>query len=184
MGFDKYSALYDKLVESRIIFLGEAVDDDIANYICAQLLFLSSEDPKTDISMYINSPGGSVTSGLAIYDIMQYIPNDIRTVGLGLAASMGQLLLCAGTKNKRYAMPNTEIMMHQVSAGIGGTASDIKIQAKQLLHTKNRLIDIIALHTGRTNKEVVVDSDRDRWFTAYEAREYGIIDDVITKMKI
>ncbi|MQA97872.1 MAG: ATP-dependent Clp protease proteolytic subunit [Streptosporangiales bacterium] len=171
--------LSQRLLRERIIFLGQQVDDDIANRICAELLLLSAEDGQRDITLYINSPGGSVTAGMAIYDIMQYVPNDIVTVGMGLAASMGQLLLCAGTSSKRYALPHTRIMMHQPSGGIGGTASDIRILADQLLYVKRMFLGRVALHTGQDEAQVEKDADRDRWFTAEEAKDYGFIDHVV-----
>ncbi|KAB8179988.1 ATP-dependent Clp protease proteolytic subunit [Microbispora catharanthi] len=168
-----------KLLERRIVVLGQEVDDDIANRICSQLLLLTAEDSTRDISLYINSPGGSVSAGLAIYDVMQYVPNDVVTVGMGLAASMGQFLLCAGAPGKRYALPHARIMMHQPLGGIGGTAADIAIQAEQMLHTKKTLAERIAFHTGQPLERIEADSDRDRWFTAAEAREYGIVDHVV-----
>ncbi|MBF6049406.1 ATP-dependent Clp protease proteolytic subunit [Streptomyces sp. NRRL B-1677] len=171
--------VYNRLLGERIIFLGQQVDDDIANKITAQMLLLAA-DPDKDIFLYINSPGGSVTAGMAVYDTMQYIPNDVVTIGMGLAASMGQFLLTGGTPGKRFALPNTDILMHQGSAGLGGTASDIKIQAEQLLRTKKRMAEITALHTGQTVDTIIRDGDRDRWFTADEAKEYGIIDEIIT----
>ncbi|WP_455356583.1 ATP-dependent Clp protease proteolytic subunit [Streptomyces sp. SYSU K217416] len=171
--------VYSRLLGERIIFLGQPVDDDIANKITAQLLLLSA-DPDKDIYLYINSPGGSVTAGMAVYDTMQYIPNDVVTIGMGLAASMGQFLLTAGTAGKRFALPNTDILMHQGSAGLGGTASDIKIQAEQLLRTKKRMAEITAHHTGQTEETIIRDGDRDRWFSAEEAKDYGIIDQIIT----
>jgi ATP-dependent Clp protease, protease subunit len=171
--------LGQRLLRERIVFLGKEVDDDIANRICGELLLLSAEDAKRDIFLYINSPGGSVSAGMAIYDIMQYVPNDISTVAMGLAASMGQFLLCAGTAGKRYALPHTRILMHQPLGGIGGTASDIKIQAEQMLYTKKLLAERIAFHTGRPVDQIERDSDHDRWFTAEEAREYGFIDKVV-----
>ncbi|MEV5242096.1 ATP-dependent Clp protease proteolytic subunit [Streptomyces cinnamoneus] len=171
--------VYNRLLGERIIFLGQQVDDDIANKITAQMLLLAA-DPTKDIYLYINSPGGSVTAGMAVYDTMQYIPNDVVTIGMGLAASMGQFLLTGGTPGKRFALPNTDILMHQGSAGLGGTASDIKIQAEQLLRTKERMAKITALHTGQTVETIIRDGDRDRWFTAEEAKEYGIIDEIIT----
>jgi ATP-dependent Clp protease protease subunit len=171
--------LFQRLLRERIIFLGQQVDDDIANRICAELLLLSAEDSKRDIFLYINSPGGSVTAGMAIYDIMQYVPNDVATVGMGLAASMGQFLLCAGAKGKRYALPHARIMMHQPSGGIGGTASDIKIQAEQMLFVKKTLAERIAFHVGQPLDQIERDSDRDRWFTAEAAKEYGLVDHVV-----
>jgi ATP-dependent Clp protease, protease subunit len=171
--------LFQRLLRERIIFLGQQVDDDIANRICAELLLLSAEDGQRDIYLYINSPGGSVTAGMAIYDIMQYVPNQVATVGMGLAASMGQFLLCAGAKGKRYALPHARIMMHQPSGGIGGTASDIKIQAEQMLYVKKTLAERISFHTGQPLAQIEKDSDRDRWFTAEEARDYGFVDQVV-----
>ncbi|KIF74425.1 Clp protease ClpP [Streptomyces sp. 150FB] len=171
--------VYSRLLGERIIFLGQQVDDDIANKITAQLLLLAAE-PEKDIFLYINSPGGSVTAGMAVYDTMQYIPNDVVTIGMGMAASMGQFLLTGGTAGKRFALPNTDILMHQGSAGIGGTASDIKIQAQQLLRTKKRMAEITARHTGQSEETIIRDGDRDRWFTAEEAVEYGIIDEIMS----
>jgi ATP-dependent Clp protease, protease subunit len=172
--------LFQRLLRHRIIFLGQQVDDDIANRICAEMLLLTSEDPKSDISLYINSPGGSVYAGLAIYDVMQYIPNDVATYAMGMAASMGQFLLTAGAKGKRYALPHARIMMHQPSGGIGGTAADIAIQAEQMLYTKRMFQERVAFHTGQNQEQIEADSDRDRWFTAQEAKDYGFIDQVIT----
>jgi ATP-dependent Clp protease protease subunit len=179
-GMNLYDSVYERLLRERIIFLGSAVDDPIANQICAQLLLLAAEDDQRDIALYINSPGGSVSAGMAIYDTMQYIPNDVATYGLGLAASMGQFLLCAGTTGKRYATPHARIMMHQPSGGLGGTASDIAIQAEQMLYTKKILQERIAFHTGQSVEQIEKDSDRDRWFTADEAKEYGFVDHVVT----
>jgi Protease subunit of ATP-dependent Clp proteases len=156
------------------------VRDDNANAICAQLLLLAAEDPGKDIWLYINSPGGSVTAGMAIFDTMQWVPNDVATVAMGLAASMGQFLLSAGAAGKRYATPHARVMMHQPSGGIGGTASDIKIQAQQMLHVKNQMAELIARHTGQTLEQIEKDSDRDRWFTAEEAMAYGFVDHVYT----
>jgi len=177
-GFD--DLVYNRLLRERIVFLGSEVDDKIANQICAQLLLLAAEDPERDIFLYINSPGGSVYSGMAIYDTMQYVTNDVATVAMGLAASMGQFLLCAGAKGKRYALPHTRIMMHQPSGGIGGTAADVAIQAEQMLYTKRTIQERIAFHTGQSVEQVETDSDRDRWFTAEEAKDYGFIDRVIS----
>ncbi len=171
--------IYQRLLRERIVFLGSEVRDQNANAICAQLLLLSAEDPETDIFLHINSPGGSVDAGMAIYDTMNYIPNDVATVGMGLAASMGQFLLCAGTKGKRYALPHARIMMHQPSSGMGGSASDIKIQAQQSLHIKKVLLELISEHTGQTVEQVENDADRDRWFTADQAKDYGLVDHVI-----
>jgi len=173
--------VYDRLLRERIIFLGSVVEDTIANAICAQLLLLAAEDENRDISLYINSPGGSVTAGMAIYDTMEFIPNDVSTVAIGLAASMGQFLLCAGARGKRYATPHARIMMHQPSGGIGGTAADIAIQAEQMIHTRRVLQERIAFHTGQTIDRIEEDSDRDRWFTAEEAAEYGFVDRVVSK---
>ncbi|HVA58982.1 MAG TPA: ATP-dependent Clp protease proteolytic subunit [Mycobacteriales bacterium] len=180
-GMNLSDQVFERLLRERIIFLGSAVDDPVANAICAQLLLLAAEDPSRDIFLYINSPGGVITAGMAIYDTMQYIENDVATVGLGLAASMGQFLLCAGANGKRYALPHARIMMHQPSGGIGGTASDIAIQAEQMIHTKRMMQDRIAAHTGQTVEQIEKDSDRDRWFTAEEARDYGFIDHVVTR---
>ncbi|MBX6166479.1 MAG: ATP-dependent Clp protease proteolytic subunit [Thermobispora bispora] len=171
--------LYQWLLRERIVVLGSQVTDEVANRICAQLLLLAAEDEERDIWMYINSPGGSVTSGMAIYDMMQYVPNDVCTVAMGLAASMGQFLLCAGTRGKRYALPHARIMMHQPSGGIGGTAADVAIQAEQMLYVKKTLAERIAYHTGQTVEQIERDSDRDRWFTAEEAKAYGFIDHVV-----
>jgi ATP-dependent Clp protease protease subunit len=170
--------VYNRLLRERIIFLGTEVKDENANAICAQLLLLAAEDSK-DIHLYINSPGGSVSAGMAIYDTMQYVKPDVVTVAMGLAASMGQFLLAAGAKGKRYATPHARIMMHQPSGGMGGSASDIRIQAEQMLHTKHQMAQLIAKHTGRTIAEIENDSDRDRWFTAEEALEYGFVDHVV-----
>jgi ATP-dependent Clp protease protease subunit len=172
-------SVYNRLLKERIIFLGTEVNDQVANRICAQLLLLAADDER-DIWLYINSPGGSVYSGMAIYDVMQFVPNDVATVAMGMAASMGQLLLCAGAKGKRYALPHSRIMMHQPSGGIGGTASDIAIQAEQMLYTKRMFQERVAFHTGQDREQIESDSDRDRWFTADEARDYGFIDKVIT----
>jgi ATP-dependent Clp protease protease subunit len=172
--------IYNRLLKERIIFLGSEVRDDNANIICAQLLLLTAEDPQKDIWLYINSPGGSVTAGMAIFDTMQWVPNDVATVAMGLAASMGQFLLSAGAPGKRYATPHARVMMHQPSGGIGGTASDIKIQAQQMLHIKKQMSELIAAHTGQTVEQIELDSDRDRWFTAEEAMTYGFVDHVYT----
>lgn len=171
--------VYNRLLGERIIFLGQQVDDDIANKITAQLLLLAA-DPDKDIYLYINSPGGSISAGMAIYDTMQYIQNDVVTIAMGLAASMGQFLLSAGTPGKRFALPNAEILIHQPSAGLAGSASDIKIHAERLLHTKKRMAELTSFHTGQTVEQIVRDSDRDRWFSAQEAKAYGLVDDVMT----
>lgn len=179
-GLNLSDSVYERLLRERIIFLGTQVDDDIANRICAQILLLTAEDPTKDIALYINSPGGSVTAGMAIYDTMQFAECDIATYGMGLAASMGQFLLTAGTKGKRFALPHARIMMHQPSAGIGGSAADIAIMAEQFAHTKRELNELQALHTGKSVEQVAADADRDRWFTAKDALEYGFIDKVIS----
>ena len=171
--------LFQRLLRHRIIFLGQQVDDDIANRICAELALLASEDSKRDISIYINSPGGSVYAGMAIYDMMQYVPNDVSTYAMGMAASMGQFLLTAGAPGKRFALPHAQILMHQPSGGIGGTASDIRIQAEQMLYIKRTLFERTAFHTGQPIEQIERDADRDRWFTAEEAKEYGFVDKVI-----
>lgn len=171
--------VYHRLLQERIIFLGSVVEDSMANAIAAQLLLLAAEDSEKDIYLYINSPGGSISAGMAIYDTMQYIKNDVATVAMGLAASMGQFLLCAGAPGKRYALPHARIMMHQPSGGIGGTASDIKIQAEQMAATKKSMAELIAFHTGQTIDTIQEDSDRDRWFTAEQAKEYGFVDHVV-----
>jgi ATP-dependent Clp protease, protease subunit len=181
LGLNLNDSVYERLLRERIVFLGSQVDDPIANQICAQLLLLSAEDADRDIFLYINSPGGSVSAGMAIYDTMQFVTNDVATVAVGLAASMGQFLLCAGAKNKRYATPHARIMMHQPSGGIGGTASDIAIQAEQMLYTKKVMQERIAFHTGQTVDQIERDSDRDRWFTADEAKDYGFVDQVVAR---
>ncbi|MCT9087618.1 ATP-dependent Clp protease proteolytic subunit [Streptomyces sp. ASQP_92] len=172
--------VYSRLLNDRIIFLGQQVDDEIANKITAQMLLLAAADQNKDIYLYINSPGGSVTAGMAVYDTMQYIQNDVVTIGMGMAASMGQFLLTGGAAGKRFALPNTDILMHQGSAGIGGTASDIKIQAEYLIRTKKRMAEITAAHSGQTVETIIRDGDRDRWYTAEEAKEYGLIDEIIS----
>ena len=180
-GLNLSDSVYERLLQNRIIFLGTQVDDDIANKLCAQILLLSAEDATRDISLYINSPGGSVTAGMAIFDTMEFAECDIATYGMGLAASMGQFLLSAGAKGKRYALPHARIMMHQPSAGIGGSASDIAIMAEQFAHTKREMAELIALHTGQTVEQITEDSDRDRWFTAAAAKEYGFVDHVVSR---
>jgi ATP-dependent Clp protease protease subunit len=169
-----------RLQHQRIIVLGQEVDDPIANRICAQLLLLSAEDPHRDISLYINSPGGSVTAGMAIYDVMRLIPNDVSTLGMGLAASMGQFLLTAGAPGKRFLLPSAEVLLHKGSAGIGGSAADIAVQAARLDRMTQRMLQITASLSGRTVEEVDRDSVRDRWFTAEEARDYGLVDEVLS----
>lgn len=171
--------IYQRLLRERIIFLGSEVRDQNANAICAQMLLLNAEDPGADIFLYINSPGGSVDSGMAIYDTMQFISNDVATVAMGLAASMGQFLLAAGAPGKRYALPHARIMMHQPSGGIGGSASDIKIQAQQSILLKKQLNELQSVHTGQTIEQIEADADRDRWFTPDQAKDYGFIDQVI-----
>jgi ATP-dependent Clp protease protease subunit len=180
-GMSLNDSVYDRLLRERIIFLGQVVDDTIANQICAQLLLLAAEDPSRDIALYINSPGGSVTAGMAIFDTMTFVDCDVATYAMGLAASMGQFLLSAGTRGKRYALPHARIMMHQPSAGIGGTASDIAIQAEQFRLTKAEMAKLISEHTGQPLEQVQADSERDRWFTAPEALEYGFVDEVVTR---
>ncbi|MBZ6091413.1 ATP-dependent Clp protease proteolytic subunit [Streptomyces olivaceus] len=168
-----------QLLDQRIVLLGTQVDEVSANRVCAQLLILSSQDPRTDISLYINSPGGSVHAGLAVYDTMQLIPNDVSTLAMGFAASMGQFLLSVGAPGKRYALPNARVMMHQPSAGIGGTTADIEIQADSLDYIKRTMERITAEHTGQSPETIRRDGDRDRWFTAEQAREYGMVDQVV-----
>jgi len=177
--------LNQRLLRERIVFLGSVVDQSSANRICSELLLLEAEDPDKDISLYINSPGGSVTDGLAIYDTMQYVGCDIRTTCLGMAASMGQFLLCAGAPGKRFALPHSRILMHQPSqGGMQGQASDIAIQAEQIIYMKRMLAERIAFHTGQNIERIEADSDRDRWFTAQEALEYGFIDAVIDRSAV
>ncbi|MFB9239899.1 ATP-dependent Clp protease proteolytic subunit [Plantactinospora siamensis] len=171
----------DRLLKERIIFLGTEVNDDSANTICAQMLLLAADDPNRDIMLYINSPGGSISAGMAVYDTMQFIKNDVSTIAMGLAGSMAQFLLCCGARGKRYALPHSRIMMHQLSGGFGGTAADIAIQAENMLHVKRTSYELLARHTGHTVEEIERDSDRDSWFTAEQAREYGMIDHVITR---
>jgi ATP-dependent Clp protease protease subunit len=175
--------VFERLLGERIVFLGSAVDDDVANRITAQLLLLAAEDPKREITFYINSPGGSVTAGMAIYDTMQLIEPDVSTWAVGFAASMGQFLLSSGTPGKRYALPHAKIVMHQPSAGIGGTASDIAIQAEQYKLTKREMAELIAQQTGQSVEQIERDSDRDRWFTASQAKEYGFVDEVIERVQ-
>ncbi len=175
--------IYSRLLKDRIIFLGTAIDDHIANLVIAQLLFLQMEDPKKDINIYINSPGGSVTAGLAIYDTMQFLTCDVTTYCLGMAASMGAVLLCAGTKGKRYALPNSDIMIHQVSGGAQGTASDVERTVEYMFKLKKRLIAIMAHHTGKDPEQVKNDSDRDYYMSAAEAKDYGLVDQVVMSRK-
>ncbi|HLX88704.1 MAG TPA: ATP-dependent Clp protease proteolytic subunit [Acidimicrobiales bacterium] len=171
--------VFQRLLKERIIFLGSAIDETLSNLVCAQLLLLAAEDSERDIALYINSPGGSVTDGLAIYDTMQYVSCDVSTICLGLAASMGQFLLCAGTPGKRFALPHSRILMHQPSGQMQGQAADIAIQAEQIVYLKRMMAERIAFHTGQPIERIEADSDRDRWFTADEARDYGFIDQVI-----
>ena len=173
--------IFNRLLTSRIVFLGTEVTDEAANLITAQLLYLESQDAERDIWLYINSPGGSVTAGMAIYDTMQFVRPDVGTICLGLGASMGQFLLCAGAKGKRFALPHARIMMHQPLGGVRGSAADVKIQAEQMAYTKKLLFERIAFHTGQDVDQVTADADRDRWFTAEEAKAYGLIDKVILK---
>lgn len=179
MAYD--DSVFQRLLKERIIFLGSPVEDTVANLICAQMLLLAAEDPDRDIYLYINSPGGSISAGMAIYDTMQYVRNDVATVAMGLAASMGQFLLSSGAPGKRYSLPHARIMMHQPSGGIGGTASDIKIQAEQMLYIKKQMARLIAAQTGQSVEQIEADSDRDRWFSADEAKEYGFIDHVVQR---
>jgi ATP-dependent Clp protease protease subunit len=178
---DRAADVYQRLLKERIVFLGTEVDDSSANLICAQLLLLAAEEPSRDISLYINSPGGSVTAGLAIYDTMQFVPCDVSTVCMGLAASMGQFLLCAGASGKRFSLPHSRILMHQPSGQAQGQAADIAIQAEQIVYLKRMMAERIAYHTGQPVERIEADSDRDRWFTAEEARDYGFIDQVIER---
>ncbi|NJC14860.1 ATP-dependent Clp protease protease subunit [Micromonospora profundi] len=173
--------VFERLLRERIIFLGTEVTEESANRVCAQILLLAAEDADRDIFLYINSPGGSVSAGMAVYDTMRYVRNDVATLALGFAGSMGQFLLCAGAAGKRYALPHSRIMMHQPSGGMGGTASDITIQAENMLHVKRTMQELIAQHSGRPLDDIQRDWDRDRWFTAAQAREYGLIDQVITR---
>ena len=175
--------IYSRLLKDRIIFIGTAIDDHMANIVIAQLLFLQMEDPKKDISIYINSPGGSVSAGLAIYDTMQFLTCDVTTYCIGMAASMGAVLLSAGTKGKRFALPNSDIMIHQVSGGAQGTASDVERTVEYRFKLKKRLIRILAEHTGKPEEQVKIDSDRDYYMTAAEAKEYGLVDQVVQSRK-
>jgi ATP-dependent Clp protease, protease subunit len=180
---DRANDVYSRLLKERIVFLGTQVDDSASNLICAQLLLLQSEDPDRDVYLYINSPGGSVSAGMAIYDTMQYVSCDVGTICLGLAASMGQFLLCAGTPGKRYSLPHSRVLMHQPSAQMQGAAVDIAIHAEQIVYTKRIMAERIAQHTGQTVEQIETDFDRDRWFTATQARDYGIIDHVIERSR-
>ncbi len=172
------SSTFDRLLKDRIIWLGTEVRDDMANEICAKILLLAAEDSQKDIYLYINSPGGSITAGMAIYDTMQYVPNDIVTVGIGMCASMGQFLLSSGTKGKSYATPNTRLLLRQPHGGFGGTASDIQTQAEHIMSMKRQLASITAEQTGKTVEQIMLDGDRDRWFSAEQALEYGFIDHI------
>jgi ATP-dependent Clp protease, protease subunit len=180
-GFDPRSDVFNRLLKNRVVMLGTDVNDDIANQICAQLLYLEGEDANADIWLYINSPGGSVTAGMAIYDTMQFVSCEIATVCMGMAASMGQFLLTAGAAGKRYTLPNARIMMHQPLAGLRGQATDIAIQAEQLAFTKLRMAEMIAQHSGQSLQQIQADSERDRWFTAEQAKAYGLVDNVIVR---
>src|ERR1700726_4532949 len=175
--------IYSRLLKDRIVFIGTAIDDHVANLVVAQMLFLQMEDPKRDINIYINSPGGSVTAGLAIYDTMQYVTCDVATYCVGVAASMGAILLTAGTKGKRYALPNSDIMIHQVSGGAQGTASDVERTVEYMYKLKKRLISILAYHTGKSEEQIGHDSDRDYWMSADEAKAYGLVDEVVKSRK-
>ncbi|HEY0789753.1 MAG TPA: ATP-dependent Clp protease proteolytic subunit [Chthoniobacterales bacterium] len=175
--------IYSRLLKDRIVFIGTGIDDHVANLVVAQMLFLQMEDPKRDINLYINSPGGSVTAGLAIYDTMQFVTCNVATYCVGIAASMGAVLLAAGTKGKRYALPNSDIMIHQVSGGAQGTASDVERTVEWMFKMKRRLISILAVHSGKTEEEVGHDSDRDYWMTAEDAKNYGLVDEVVRSRK-
>ncbi len=182
-GMEPSADIYARLLRNRIVYLGSEVNDEVANFLTAQLLYLDAEDGEKDIWLYINSPGGSVTAGMAIYDTTQFVAPDVGTICMGLAASMGQFLLAAGAPGKRFALPHARIMMHQPSAGLQGQATDIAIQAEQLKYIKRLLAERIAEHTGQTPEQINLDSDRDRWFTAEQAQEYGIIDEVIQRRR-
>jgi ATP-dependent Clp protease protease subunit len=178
---DPTQDIYQRLLKERIVFIGSAIDQNTANSVCAQLILLEAEDAEKDISLYINSPGGSVTDGLAIYDTMQYVRPDVSTICVGLAASMGQFLLCSGAPGKRFALPHSRVLMHQPSGAMQGQAADIAIQAEQIVYLKRMMAERIAFHTGQPVERIEADSDRDRWFTADEAKEYGFIDHVIDR---
>ena len=178
---DRSLDIFNRLLRERIVFLGSQIDQNSANLTCAQLLLLEAEEPERDIALYINSPGGSVTDGLAIYDTMQYVRCDVATICVGLAASMGQFLLCAGAPGKRYALPHSRILMHQPSGQMQGQAADIAIQAEQIVYLKRMMAERIAFHTGQPVERIEADSDRDRWFTADEAKDYGFIDHVVSR---
>lgn len=181
VGFDPMTEVYTRLLGERIIFLGSEVNDSVANLLTAQMLHLEGQDAEADIWLYINSPGGSVSAGLAIYDTMQFVQPDVGTICTGMGASMGQFLLCAGAPGKRIALPHARIMMHQPSGGFQGQAADIAIQAEQMAYTKSLLAERIAFHTGQSVEQIQADSERDRWFTAEEARDYGMVDKVIVR---
>jgi len=180
-GPDPTADIYQRLLKERIVFIGSAIDQNTANIVCAQLILLEAEDHEADISLYINSPGGSVTDGLAIYDTMQFVRSDVSTICVGLAASMGQFLLCAGAPGKRFALPHSRILMHQPSGSMQGQAADIAIQAEQIIYLKRMMAERISFHTGQPVERIEADSDRDRWFTAQEGQEYGFIDQVIDR---
>ena len=180
-GTDPRSDVFNRLLKNRVVLLGSDVNDEIANQLCAQLLYLEGEDANADIWLYINSPGGSVYAGMAIYDTMQFVSCDVATVCMGMAASMGQFLLTAGAKDKRFTLPNARVMMHQPLAGLRGQAADISIQVEQLGYTKRRMAELTAFHTGQDVSKIQADAERDRWFTAEEAKEYGLVDKVIVK---
>jgi ATP-dependent Clp protease protease subunit len=175
--------IYSRLLKDRIIFIGTGIDDYVANLVVAQMLFLQMQDPKRDINLYINSPGGSVTAGLAIYDTMQFVTCDVATYCIGIAASMGAVLLAAGAKGKRYALPNSDVMIHQVSGGAQGSASDVERTVEWMFKLKKRLVGILARHTGKSDEQVNLDSDRDYWMTADEAKTYGVVDEVVSSRK-
>ena len=176
--------VFARLLGERIILLGSEVKDDNANEICAALLLLAAQEPDRDISLYINSPGGSITAGMAVYDTMQFVKCDVSTVAMGLAASMGQFLLTAGAKGKRYALPHARILMHQPLGGIAGSATDIRIQAEQILHIKKQMAELTAEHTGQSVERIEEDWDHDRWFTAEQGREYGLVDRVMSRSEL
>ncbi len=180
MGMGLQDSIFNRLLRERIIWLGSEVRDDNSNAICAQMMLLAAENPDEDIYLYINSPGGSITAGMAIYDTMQYIKPDVATVAVGMAASMGQFLLSSGAKGKRFATPHARVMMHQPSGGIGGTTTDVRIHAELIMHMKAQLAELTAEQTGKSVEQVIKDGDRDRWFTAADALEYGLIDKVVT----
>ena len=180
-GFDPRNDVFNRLLKNRVVMLGTDVNDEVANALCAQLLYLEGEDPRADIWLYINSPGGSVYAGLAIYDTMQFVSCEVATVCMGMAASMGQFLLTAGAPGKRFTLPNARVMMHQPLAGLRGQAADIAIQAEQLVYTKKRMAELTADHTGQTVEKIQADAERDRWFTAEEAVDYGLVDKVILR---